>query len=76
MTEVRHGPTPRVRFREVSVKRELTVHNVISVQYIYHLGHCALCVHVERVDIVGRYKVNLFSKLILIIWRNGWCYRH
>ena len=25
MTEVRQGPTPRVRFREVSVKRELTV---------------------------------------------------
>ena len=25
MTEVRQGPTPHVRFREVSVKRELTV---------------------------------------------------
>ena len=25
MTEVRQGPTPRVRFREVSIKRELTV---------------------------------------------------
>ena len=25
MTEVRQGPTPRVRFREVSVKREWTV---------------------------------------------------
>ena len=31
MTEVQQGPTPRVRFREVSVKRELTVqrHSVI-----------------------------------------------
>ena len=29
MTEVRQGPTPRVRFREVSVKRDLTVYGFI-----------------------------------------------
>ena len=30
MTEVRQRPTPRVRFREVSVKRELTVYSWAS----------------------------------------------
>ena len=33
MTEVQQGPTPRVRFREVSVKRESTVSMRVLIGY-------------------------------------------
>ena len=33
MTEVQQGPTPRVYFNEVSVKRELTVYGFIFVLF-------------------------------------------
>ena len=44
MTEVRQGPTPRVRFRgvpfnEVSVKRESTVNYIV----LYVCSHCTVC---------------------------------
>ena len=38
MTEVRQGPTPRVRFNEVSVKRELTVHGYEDVLFLFSLS--------------------------------------
>ena len=37
MTEVRQGPTPRVRFREVSVKRELSVFSLITAFYLIYI---------------------------------------
>ena len=37
MTEVRQGPTPRVRFREVSVKRELAVFSFITAFYLIYI---------------------------------------
>ena len=42
MTENRQGPTPGVRLREVSVKRELTVYNPIlglTLRYLEMKGN-------------------------------------
>ena len=44
MSEVRQGPTPHVRFREVSVKKEWTVYMYILIlRSVYDIDHiCAL----------------------------------
>ena len=44
MTEVRQGTTPRVRFREVSVKRELNVFSFSSGPPIKLATRCATCI--------------------------------
>ena len=49
MTEVWHGPTPRVRFREVSVKRELTV-LIVDVEECLETAYELLLGSIENRD--------------------------